>query len=512
MRKRHALAQQCHRFTQRITAKINRTDECVRGGTKNWMKFRFIFCSVASLCLTTLLFMFILTNEAIIEQLKQIELAHVIDIQRRHFRPPPSNTSHPAFVAGTPLAVDPTRAAIHPVRGFIYNSQAKAKKIGYVNLRAGDLDRWRKTSPFEAPKSCADPINNTAALLEFRGVWLDEQGNVLVPERTENGRVVARHYSMGGGCCERDWRTERHASFRAGGRCRYKVGFSLAQNHGTTPWHVLWEMLPRLLNFWNTALGVVQAGGVIVIPNSDLPQRMLFELGIRRRSIARFPDLCYFDRLFVPEPFTQGRYPPKECVHMSISKVLRSIFLSNMPPLPEKPIVLLVDRAKYRWRDRCTGNRCIGNLPQLATAIRKEFGNAVRLEIFRANARDIMRTGARMFNRATVVYGMHGAGFSNTIYMRGNGTTVLHLGWKGAWTLYSRVADMHSVTFRNIITDGAGQDCNSVKADIPVAILEIRRALVRAGYQLPPPVIATSPERNYQVVKSRWHPGNRSMT
>lgn len=479
----------------------------------DWTKFRVIFFTLVSLCMSMVVLMIVYADLMSFSNKAEVDLEHASEIQQQHFRSPPRNTTVPIFVSGSSPTVNPIRARIRALPGFVYNMATFARKTSYANLVPADLDDLRETSPFHAPKNCSNRgFTNKPALLEFRNVWIDGEGNVLVPERTErNGEIVARHYSIGGGCCENDWKTAQHSAFKRATKCRRRVGFSLTQNHGGTPWHCLWEMLPRLLHFWNVALGVIRQGGVIVIPDWQVPENNLLSLGIQKRSIVRLSELCYFDRLLIPEPFTQGRYPPRECQHISVSNVLRDIFLSNVSP-PKKPVVVLIDRAKTRLKGRCVGNRCIANLPELAKAIKAEFEDKVELEIFRANAKDILRTGARMFHRATVVYGMHGAGFTNIIYMRGRSTTALHLGWSGAWTLYSRVADMHGVTFRNIITNGAGQNSNNVMTDIPVAILEIRRALDRAGYQLPPPLMTTDPARNAQVVMRKWHYHNRSMT
>lgn len=164
-----------------------------------------------------------------------------------------------------------------------------------------------------------------------------------------------------------------------------------------------------------------------------------------------------------------------------MEKTVRSLVRDNMlgdrqegsaKGKKRRPVILLIDRASRRSGSRCWGQRCLANFDELRSAIQKEFGDLIEIRTMPAQGYAMMRTGAEMFEKATIVICMHGLAFFNTMCMKERGSYAIHLGWEGMWQLYAVLAKQHGVDFRNILTKGVGQHSSNVKAEIPVVVLE----------------------------------------
>lgn len=181
--------------------------------------------------------------------------------------------------------------------------------------------------------------------------------------------------------------------------------------------------------------------------------------------------------------------------------VLRDHFLRDVD-VPSRPVVLFLDRAYERRNStHCRGMRCVANLPDLVRAARYDLGESVEVQTFRGEDKATFGKGARMFHRATVVLGMHGAGFANIFYMRGAGSSVIEFAREEDRIMYPQMAQSHGVDYRFVLTPRKCHACSNVMVDVPVVILEIRRALSRAGVKLPPSRIPTNASRNAEVVR-----------
>lgn len=390
-------------------------------------------------------------------------------------------------------------------QGFVYNDGNAARYLNYSLVRAKEMDKYRHEQLAWWPQHCEQRgAARVPWLVEFKNVWMDGFGNVYAPSRERNRMTWAvKAYSFQGGCCHLNWKNAKKdlVKLRRGRGCtkRYRVGFSVTQNHGSTYWHVMRELIPRLFSFWRVAVTVASArDGVIAIPYGGLTAKLIRLLGVPEERVTQidFNEACFFEQLLVPEPTIQGGYATS-CMHSVIARVLRE----HVQGARARPFILLVERALKRSADgsRCVGKRCLANFAELQDAITREFGMLVEVRVLSPSGDDLFRRSVELFSRASVVVGMHGAGITNQIFMQ-RGAHVIHLGWHGMWQLYARVAKEHGIDFVNVITEGASQTGENAKAEIPVVILEIRRALEKDEVLLAPPVIKTNATRNAQVV------------
>lgn len=402
-----------------------------------------------------------------------------------------------------PPGMDDTRVtSLRAARGAVYNEANYAKKANYELIRRAAMRKHRTNSPIHQPKGCSYALPN-AWLGEFRNVWVDGAGDIYIPlnttSNTGNGVVDVVHYSWQGGCCAGDWRVAVGAKpLQVKRGCHEKLAFAVAQHHGSTFSHLMDEGFPRLFSFWRVVHGVLQRGGKIMVAEHPLfPSILQSYFGIPKEQILQvsYDEPCFFERVILPEAYQQGSYP-MSCVKAATEDVLRSLFLESSAV----PTILLIERATKRIPNKCYGRRCMRNFHQLRDAIINEFGARVRVETIGPSFKGGIRATAKMFNRATVVVGVHGAGFANLMYMRQWGTHIIHLGWDSMWHFYARKADAHGIQFVNVLSHGASQNGDNVQAEIPVILLEIRRALKKEGYKLNPPVWRIDGRRNEVVV------------
>jgi len=192
---------------------------------------------------------------------------------------------------------------------------------------------------------------------------------------------------------------------------------------------------------------------------------------------------CFFEKVIVPEAWMQGSYS-KSCVTAATENVLKTLMLER----ESRPLILLMERAYRRSSDgKCHRVRCLANFHELRNAIISEFGDRVVVETFGPENKGGIRKTAKLFNRATVVIGVHGAGFANMLYMRQWGSHMIHLGWEGRmWQFYAKKAHARGINFVNVLTPGASQNAEDIEAEIPVILAEIRSALKKEDYKVHP--------------------------
>lgn len=432
-----------------------------------------------------------------------------------------ASTEVPPYDLGNELAaqsVDRTSVfTIFGRAGYIYKRRPSARLSSYDVVKPASMNPFRHANLARLPAKCASASDSSRPpwLIDLRNVWMGTSGEIFVPERVvqRSGATdwIVREYQFQSGCCEQSWPLSkgRKMVFRQprGQPSRAKVGFSLSQHHGSTYYHVSNQALPRLLSFWDVALAVMALpGGKIVGPgHPDVLVTFLRNFGIPDSKLLLFAKgrkaPIFFERLFVPGPFhlRLDSYS-HDCVVRGVGRIVGAHSLQSggrEPPKETVPLVVLLERARSRSPDgkRCRGVRCLANFGALRRAIATEFGDRVRVEVLSGKDPDVLLRAIRLFARATIVVGVHGAGMSNILFMRGRGTFCIHLGWEGMWPLYGRIAHTFDVDFVNILTQGASQDGENVVADIPVVVLAMRNFLKKQNVTLDPPRIPTNATR-----------------
>lgn len=410
----------------------------------------------------------------------------------------------PPYRAGHPQSAIPADTTFTGRVGFVYNESSSNRMRSYSFVRPESLDGHRHRSLAPPSRICTSSEQSTSPwLLEFANVWMAPEGEIYLPRHLPNGSTDAVDaYQFQGGCCTREWTNlvGKHIQVSKEHR-RVPIGFSLAQNHGSSYSHVLQEVLPRLLTFWEVAVAVISARGGRIVGAEYLPvvRDFLRSFGVPDTKVLLFGHHdrrpIFFEKLFVPAPFLQDSYP-HDCLIRTVGRVLAVQHAGDEPA--GKPMVLLLERARARSADgrRCSGMRCMANFGALRDALRAELGGRVDVQTLSSRDDDAMRRGVRLFAQATVVVGVHGAGMSNILFMRGKGTHVIHLGYRRRWQMYAELAKKFDVGFVNILSQGASATGENVVADIPVVVLEVRRRLEREGVELDPPVMETNLTRN----------------
>lgn len=449
----------------------------------------------------------------------------------------------PPFCAGHPSSAIPRNTIFTPRAGFVYNEISSNRTASYTFVSPVSLAPHRHASLARPPRNC--PLSETRTppwLLEFANVWMSPEGELYLLRQTRNSSLVSAEeetetvtgaedeaeaeaeaqaetetkgnvdveieaeadadaYSFQGGCCSYEWANTLGEPMGGERHRRVAIGFSLLQYHGSTYSHVLQEVLPRLLTFWEVAVAVMSTRGGKVVGSSHLTvvRDFLRSFGVPDAKMLLFGyedrRAIFFERLFVPAPFLQDAYA-RACVDRAVASVLKAQYAGEEGP--ERPMVLLLERARSRSGDggACAGMRCLANFHALCNALRTELAGRAEVRVLAARDADVLREGVRMFARAMVVVGVHGAAFANIPFLKGKGTHCVHLGWRQRWQMYARLAKRYDVGFVNILTKGAGATRENVVADIPVVVLEVRRRLEMEGVVLGPPIIETNATRN----------------
>ena len=398
------------------------------------------------------------------------------------------------------------------VRAFHAGGPPK-KSEGYGRLdKKIDLNRYRFDDLVLQPKTCAADMVHRDDVMErekkvpwlghFRNVWVSGTGVVLVPLRRRRYTKdiwEVEAYEIGGGCCSRNWAYLLNSTFKIDlTKSATPLAFSVGQHHGLTFFHVMQNIVPRILSFWEllvamprkmkilVSLDLRRKRGAVVLQN--ILQTLGWPSNERLLKVDQY-EFRQVKRLFVPAPFDQDIENYSKCFGKRSSTLLQDLIRGNRKRTVVKKKkqraagakngrkntekkrfnILLIDRAHWRKKGRkpkCRGLRCIGNLYAIKNSLEKKLGNRVRVKVTKNHKRgnSFFRT-MQEFAEADCIIGGHGAGFQNQIFMR-NGTYAIHLGWNKMWRLYANLAKEYGINFKNLITKGAGQNRHNIMADV----------------------------------------------
>jgi hypothetical protein len=402
---------------------------------------------------------------------------------------------------------------------FSYKSPLLEGK-GYVDISEAQLAQHRRADLAGTPTSCANRRNALAVtessasksaqaqcpekvpfLLQFSNVWVDHGGRVLVPKAADRGLFSSQSkarsvsvFEVGGGCCERHWsltKKEKTMSVKLPPQSkRNKVGLVLSQHHGMTYYHILAEVLPRLLVFWKVSEAGATANMSYVV-SSRLASDIISAVGLdqERIMILKENEFVFFERLFVPSPVNQDPAFVKERQEVSTAHVLvdsvkqrrMSKVEVTQPKATGKPTLLVMERALGRHAvfGTCIGNRCMENYDEVFSTLAEEFGELLDVRRFSSTDSNLFEQSVLQFAESTIIIGVHGAGFNNVVFMGGEHPAyAIHLEWDGTmWRMYDAIARRHGVSFRNVITPVSGHKKHSLVVDVSVIVLEVWRIL-----------------------------------
>lgn len=351
----------------------------------------------------------------------------------------------------------------------------------------------------DRPESCDS--KTVPFLLQFSNAIVDQVGRIYLVQNDSdvnmrNRRILFDVYDVAGGCCNEignkvPSETELRRIFLSK-KTIARYGFLLAQHHGVTYHHAMFEILPRFFSFWNFVSSAPLSLNIIVSGNEIVP-RILRTIGVpsgRIHALSSNTPYRYYSKLWVPAPFLQdGAGYPSFASQVHVPKILRDVVLAKAPVskssilnMKELPLLVLIERAHSRrsktmWRKAsCTGRRCMQNFESLRELLAREFDGLLQVVTFPATAPNMFETGINLFARAFVVVGIHGAGFQNIVFMKPS-TYAIHYCADGMWKLYAKIASKHNVKFFNILTPDAKQNAVNVHVDEDVTLLEIWRIL-----------------------------------
>ncbi|CDF32529.1 unnamed protein product [Chondrus crispus] len=309
------------------------------------------------------------------------------------------------------------------------------------------------------------------ALRVLQNVYYGKFGTVYDP----NLNVA---HELGGGCCEDDWEWKLpEKTFRIDGNAivsfntnRNDIVLVLAQHHGETYHHALFDALPRYLAVHAMLKQFPHIR--VAIDDSNLVEDLLVLFGLDPQRIVRTGKRFSFrfaKLLLYPPPMFQDtvgkrKYYNPDCIERAVALMLKSAVLNygqerqnqtmtllKKFPFPSKsvyedvgtaqvlervlpqlckregkPIIVLLERALGRGPFGCRGNRCISNFKELKEGIEQRFGKAYDLVVYPPKAKTVEAVG--IFDKASIVVGMHGGGFQNLMFCRPD-TDVVHIGW-----------------------------------------------------------------------------------
>lgn len=458
-------------------------------------------------------------------------------------------------------------------KGFHYKSKRLGTKGGYISINKLIKDRkgaYRAQDLASFPNSCTDPqttlhlrniscppASNSPFLAQFSNVFVDEAGRIFVPrvawwhrltyhvERWGGSRrkpTFAMHlYEITGGCCDKNreiyakpGQNRVLSDVNLGTVPRHDHGFYVGQFHGSTFYHVMHEVLPRIFSFWKTLL-LLPPSTSLVVSGTGTTKEVLRVIGFPQSRILPMGTAAkyrYFKKLWVAAPFIQDSGYSKAHFEMTVPRILRdAVEYESMNSTVDSaqealltehdessdtdqtlPVLVLIARAQSRsvskrtHRPTCTGRRCIANFESLKKALVEEFRGLLQVKVF-SGGPDVFERGLLLFSNATIVVGAHGAGFQNLVFMKPNQSYCIHFGGSGMWRLYAQLATKFQVDFRNIWTEGLLYDTVNVHVNEKAALIEVWRIVERL-----PEVSERAPRMRAERDRDRGYVLNSSET
>mmetsp|Transcript_13068 Transcript_13068/g.40253 ORF Transcript_13068/g.40253 Transcript_13068/m.40253 type:complete len:451 (+) Transcript_13068:179-1531(+) len=264
-------------------------------------------------------------------------------------------------------------------------------------------------------------------LATLQSVLMVEPGTIFQCNGT-SGSVV----EIGGGCCMEDWKRYKGHKVQASASntsARLHRAFSLLQHHGHSLFHVVNEVVPRLLTYYTFLLDNPDVK-ILVSAVRPLPTIFVESFGFSADRVVRvgLRDVVRVGELYVPPPvFQERRYYPR-CALVAARDFLVSIVDSVEQRSTVRNKIVLLERATRRTADgKCHSTRCMQNFVELKTSIEKEFKDSQHEVVVFPPSGLYIQDVVHLFRDAVAVVGIHGAAFTNVLFCR-PGTHILHVG------------------------------------------------------------------------------------
>jgi len=383
--------------------------------------------------------------------------------------------------------------------------RAKVTHRFFQPARAISVERGLRMYGFEHSDDLIEPLclgNNLArvpassrnstkpmCLSVLQNAYLGHGGVAIQP----SSRTL---FELGGGRFVNDWPVYYMPGFALTQRqvesfSKYEgqIVLVISHHHSTTYHHVVHELIPRYLLLVPLLDAVPEI--LVATDGGPISSKLLPMLGLATDRIIQFPEYGrlahwrFASVLLFPMPLYDhqhmGYYPPE--MEHDVAAVLRDLVSSQHESERNvdgsrssgKPVMVVLERAKRRrFSGACYEERCVKNFKRVYKALDKAFSQHFDIKLYKAN--DDISVAIPLFASASVVVGVHGAGFQNTMFCHEN-TTVVHIGWRSH---YQDLADEFNLKYHLVLVpDLARETRNYVVKDVDGLVRSISLAIER---------------------------------
>lgn len=247
-------------------------------------------------------------------------------------------------------------------------------------------------------------------------------------------------FELGGGCCWKGWIPVLQMNISIGDaispKTRHRTILVLNQHHGSSYFHVMFEVLPRF--FYSIPILDANPELMIGISSSPIMSQMLTLFGVnesrilnlrnRRRNKWIGADLL----IYPPSVHTlfgvsnEDDVPVKKTSALLRHRVIQHHFLADDESTTNRTVIVLLERAKSRHMETgdCPEERCLKNFEALKNAIMTSLPT-MDIKVYGPN--ENLQSSIRLFSIATIVVGVHGAGLQNQMFCK-PGTSIVEIG------------------------------------------------------------------------------------
>lgn len=252
--------------------------------------------------------------------------------------------------------------------------------------------------------------------------------------------ITGQAFEFGGGCCSKEWTPLAHVNISTGGALsqekRYRSILVLNQHHGSSYFHVMYEVLPRF--FYSIPLIDANRKLMIGVSSSPTMSQMLRLFNVNESRILylrnkRRDRWLGANLLIYPPPADKlfGNDSAKNVHVVKTSALLRhratqkENFITDSNT-ENRSTLILIERAKRRSQEtgNCREERCLKNFEDLKNGIVKSLPQ-LNVEVYGPNVN--LSRSIYLFSKAAVVVAVHGAGLQNQMFCK-PGTTIIEIG------------------------------------------------------------------------------------